>query len=423
MLTWNDIENQRRWMPVGRPTDAKAPALGYKTDDDTNWVEARYIKTPLAGLNFGPVDGLIGVDLDFKPDEAGSESDLEQAKLLLGGVKSGLLGAGLLCEVSYSGNGAHFFGLADDALMALFRDRESVKINVPLVRGKDKKAVAAVEVFGGGNAYIAVTRKWVTQPSVLRPITRALLNELLPVLSEDAAQRRLTNPATPQSGRKPQQDDVMRLQTLLLQIPVPADYDGWLKLASAAVNAGVSADVVEAWSATGAGYRRGEVTERARKGQMLREPQAGYLVSVAKGEGLAEPRCERRGGGVVFGRPADAGEVKPAFADLDTQPPTPAPMPVGDDDGIPVADWLLANPIPVGLDDWCEWCAEAGYYHRRNDGRCGSGIARVESSTQAGQFHSVNLATGRCDCDGFRYRGRCRHIVRAFVDTGVVAGV
>ena len=190
MTSWRQIEQQRRWMPVGRPDDPKAPAPGWQSDRPHNWMRFSDVRTALAGLNFGWADGLIGVDLDFKPGLAGSEQDLERAKRLLGHIRAGLSDAGLPVELSYSGKGLHYFGWADDDLMQAFRDRELTRFKHTLVpapppEGKD---VAGLEVYGGGNSYLSVTGRWVVAPAELPIISLSLLDSLFPAGWRDATQ-------------------------------------------------------------------------------------------------------------------------------------------------------------------------------------------------------------------------------------------
>lgn len=299
-MHWNDILDQRRWFPVGRPTDAKAPAPGFKTDNPACWLGYDDVQTPMAGLNFGPVDGLVGLDLDYKPGE-GTADEAALAMRRLGEIRRGLVDLGLTGELSHSGKGMHFFAEADGALLTALRGNARVKVR--LVAGRARRDVAAVELFGGGNAYIAVTGRWTDYdpPDTLPVLTLAALRSLLPEWEQQVmAGPGASPPPSVQPGLSAPSpavnaDDAMRARQLLACLPVPGDYDSWLDAVSAFKTAGVSMEEVERWSSFGPNYRTGEV---ARKwGHTLREPSMGWLVSYAQHCGVAVPRSQYGGGG------------------------------------------------------------------------------------------------------------------------------
>ena len=292
--TWAQVCESPRWMPIGTARDPKAPAVGYRSnspagDVDNNiqpWLAYGEVYTALAGLNFGPADGLIGLDLDAKPELAQSPDDVAAGRRLCGVIANGL--PACPAELSHSGRGVHLFGWADFALIEWLAG--VARRPITLVPGRERKAAYALEVFGGGNAYIAVTGRWIAGRSPnAEPLPQIRLAELQGLCGElwpASDQPRL--PAPP-----PASDEPNRLLGYLLQIPVPADYDDWLKLASAAVNAGIAAAQVEAWSAGGRSYKPGEIMRRAAKDTLLGRPSAGYVVEVAKAHGVDV----RRGGG------------------------------------------------------------------------------------------------------------------------------
>ena len=289
-MNWNDILDTPRWFPVGRPTDPKAPAPGFRTDNPDGWVYHCDVGTPMAGLNFGPVDGLLGLDLDYKPGE-GSDADAAAGRERLAEIRAGLMELGLPCELSHSGLGMHFFAEADAGLLAAIRGNARVKVR--LVAGHARKDVAAVEIFGGGNAYIAVTERWVDYdaPGDLPILSLGALRSLLP----EWERQTLAGPRAPAPSHQPglaapavNSDDAMRARQLLAYLPVPSDYDDWLAAVSAFKSAGVSCEEVERWASVGPKYQAGEV---ARKwGHTLRDPSMGWLVSYARHCGLDIPR-------------------------------------------------------------------------------------------------------------------------------------
>ena len=194
-------------MPIGRASDAKAPASGYTIDAPQGWLPRREVTTALAGLNFGPRDGLVGIDLDFKPDLAPDENALTKAKNALGDIARALPG---IAEVSWSGKGLHIFAWGAPDLLEWIGTKSLQRIviapGVPRPDGKAGKRLAAVEVFGGGNAQIAVSERWVRG--------RAPTAEPLPVLDlaalrdavGEAWQAQQAQPRLPESGtgRRPQ---------------------------------------------------------------------------------------------------------------------------------------------------------------------------------------------------------------------------
>ena len=295
-MHWDEICEMRRWMPIGRRSDPKAPAAGYATDmpdGGTNarghetkpWLTWDEITTPLAGLNFGPRDGLLGIDLDFKPAEAADDETVARAKKRLGEVRAGLQGCGLAAEISHSGLGVHLFGWMGDGLREAMGN--NARIPVVLERGVKKKAVAAVELFGAGNAYIAVSNRWVhgKRPEVLPTVGLEMLQQILPEWQVTGG---LAPPPAPPPRREPErQDGAERMLTILRRTPVPADYDDWLKAVSAALAAGIAPDDIEAWCATGPKYRAGEVYEKV--GHEMKTVSAGWLVSYARAQGVEIP--------------------------------------------------------------------------------------------------------------------------------------
>ena len=290
-MNWLDIQYTPRWFPIGRSTDPKAPAPGYRTDMPSGgvtkngatvkpWMTYEDVSTELAGLNFGPVNGLIGIDLDFKPGEAPDSAAVPRAKKRLGEVRRALQRLGLPAEKSHSGLGVHLFAEAGGPLLDAIRGK--ARIPVMLERGAKKKAVAAVELFGGGNAYIAVTDRWLNGEPNNLPILS--LGDLQDILPEWQWETPLMPPSRTARRYPDRETDSERMLKILRECPVPQNYDDWLKAVSAALSAGISPDDVEAWSATGANYKPGEVY--AKVGHEMNSPTAGWLVSYARAQGL-----------------------------------------------------------------------------------------------------------------------------------------
>lgn len=50
----------------------------------------------------------------------------------------------------------------------------------------------------------------------------------------------------------------------------------------------------------------------------------------------------------------------------------------------------------------------------------GEPLALVPSSSVPGKFHVSTLT--RCDCKGFTYRGKCRHVVTVQAERGIADG-
>ena len=297
-MDWEDVCATRRWMPIGRRSDPKAPAEGYQSampDGGADrwgqpvrpWLIYDDVRTKLAGLNFGAVDGLVGIDLDFKPGEAPDDAAVAGAKQRLGEIRSALCGLGLRPELSHSGHGMHFFAASDDALLAAIRGM--ARIPVTLVAGRRKKATAACEIFGGGNAYIAVTDRWIggSRPGALPILALDALRRILPEWSD-----RPVSPA-PMPHTAPE-DEIERLTAILRRVPVPADYDTWLRCVSAALNAGIEYDAIVSWSQTGPNYRPGEIDRKM--GHQMRHIGAGWLIRYAQAQGVYVAQRGGRGG-------------------------------------------------------------------------------------------------------------------------------
>ena len=298
-MDWETVCATRRWMPIGRRSDPKAPAEGYQSampDGGTDrwgqpvhpWLIYDDVPTKLAGLNFGPVDGLVGIDLDFKPGEAPDDAAVARARQRLGEIRSALSGLGLRPELSHSGQGMHFFAASDDALLDAIRGM--ARIPVPLVAGRRKKAVAACEIFGGGNAYIAVTDRWVdgSPPGALAFLPLDALRRILPEWSD-----RPVSPPPAANAARPE-DEISRLTAILQRVPVPADYDTWLRCVSAALNSGIDYDAIVGWSQTGSNYHPGEIDRKV--GHQMRYIGAGWLIRYAQAQGVYVAQRGGRGG-------------------------------------------------------------------------------------------------------------------------------
>ena len=301
-MQWSMVLATRRWFPIGRQSDPKAPASGYATDMPDGgenargyrirpWMRHHEVPTGMAGLNFGPTDGLVGIDLDFKPGEAPSDDAVDRARQRLGEIRSALTALGLRPELSHSGKGMHFFAVADEPLLTAIKGM--ARIPVPLVAGRRKKATAACEIFGGGNAYIAVTQRWIGDAPDELPVLS--LDDLRRILPEwQGQQQQALAPARPtprrESPRPEQGDEATRLWDIMRQCPVPASYDDWCKIVSIGLKAGISPDAIDGWSATGPSYRPGEV--HAKVGHEMASPGPGWLISYARACGVQVGRQE-----------------------------------------------------------------------------------------------------------------------------------
>ena len=297
---WWDVRAERRWMPIGRQDDPKAPAYGYATNrpdggvDEKGrqympWMPAAQVSTPMAGLNFGPVDGLVGIDMDYKPKLARDKESKKRAHQRMGEIKTGLLALGLKPELSHSGVGRHFFAMADAELLAELKRRGARSKAVIVAGERGKKEVAAVEMFGGGNAYIAVTWNWEDgEPDELPVLT---LEQLLRVVPEwkpaesgqHAGQQSFGS--WPPSGAAFREDDVEYATRVLLETEPPDDYGDWVKVLGAAKASGVSLEDADRWSRAGAKYQPGEVDQRW-SGLGGNGVSIGTLVDFAKSQGV-----------------------------------------------------------------------------------------------------------------------------------------
>ena len=290
-MEWQDIEQQLRWMPLGRKGDLKAPAEGYKTNDPSNWMRRGEVTGELAGLNFGkqvgqdaPPFDLVGIDLDFKPELAPDEATLQDAKTRLNACLQGLPG---LVEVSQSGKGRHIFGVPDAQLRGWVG--KTARKTVPLAAGvteyrglPNKKACAAVEVFGGGNAQIAVTDRWgkgrgPQAGESLPEITLVALAGVLGDLMPKPMQKRVGGGPGARVGRvgvagkvgddgawRPHgqvvdQDVCDELAEVAQALQLPGDYETWWRLGAAAHAGGMTESEFDAWSARSPNYTAGAV--------------------------------------------------------------------------------------------------------------------------------------------------------------------
>ena len=283
-ITWGELKAQPRFMPIGRPDDPKALASGYRSNDPSNWTPFARVRTPMVGINFQPQD-IVALDLDFKPDLVSDAQTEQDCRSRLRAVAAEFP----LCqkEVSHSGHGVHIFGQPDDLLRSWLTRQDKARIPVVLARSAPdsngrRKVACAVEVFGGGPAYIAMTSGWIgpapEDSTYLRVITLDALFDALPELREQPNQPAFNDPP-------PFHDpDVDKARRILAAAPVPPDYDDWLKAASAFANSGVPLEEIDAWSQGGTSYTKGEVFKRA--GKFLRSPGIGWLVSWAKALGI-----------------------------------------------------------------------------------------------------------------------------------------
>ena len=395
-MQWAMVLATRRWFPIGRQSDPKAPASGYATDMPAGgenargyrirpWMRHHEVPTGMAGLNFGAVDGLVGIDLDFKPGEAPSDDAVDRARQRLGEIRSALTALGLRPELSHSGKGMHFFAMADEPLLTAIKGM--ARIPVPLVAGRRKKATAACEIFGGGNAYIAVTQRWIGDAPDELPVLS--LDELRRILPEWQGQtQQALAPARPAPRREQHhpEDDATRLWDIMRQCPVPAVYDDWVKIVSIGLRAGISPDAIDAWSQTGPSYRPGEV--HAKVGHEMSAPSAGWLIRYAQAHGV---QVGRQASGPVTDD--DIGRRRDAAFERARQEMAEEEAASGGDcsecgDPTPMRQLIrgkcrlcrhLARFGVAGADaPWCERCAPRGHYHRVGAGRCVTGSDACE---------------------------------------------
>ena len=125
-MDWDSVCEMRRWMAVGRTSDPKAPAAGYRTDMDGGtdqwgrpvkpWLRYDDVPTPLAAVCFAPRDGLFAIDLDFRRRPLTPRFSANMAKQRLGEIRSALTALGVPAALSSSGQGMHFFAEAEPAL-------------------------------------------------------------------------------------------------------------------------------------------------------------------------------------------------------------------------------------------------------------------------------------------------------------------
>lgn len=282
-MNWAEIELQRRWMPLGRPEDAKAPAPGYRTNQPDGWMLRRDVNGAMAGVNFG-FGGLLGLDFDMKPDL------LEDAGPIWEVFRTVLQALPGPVERSYSGNGAHLFAIPDAALEAELRQVARKPYVLEWHKGdKGWRPAAAVELFGCGNAYIAVTDHWLKSrmPSELPVISGDLLwavLDALPVKEKPKTRKGRSGAGAPKS-RDSAYD---KLMPVLAQLPVPGEYMEWLGMVSSLKAAGFSQMEVEDWSSNGPAYKAGEVY--LKWDHTLSEYTAGTAIAAAQDAGLIKRR-------------------------------------------------------------------------------------------------------------------------------------
>lgn len=292
MTQWSDVQAQRRWMPIGRADDPKAPAEGYKSNAPAGWLRRLDVRTPLAGINFG-FGGLLALDFDMKPellDANGRAAIGAEFRRVMDALPGPI-------EVSHSGNGAHLFAIPDADLAAELAD--VARKPYVLARHKGEKGystAAAVELFGCGNAYIAATESWVGErvPSgalpVIAPAHLWSVLDALPVVAKPTEARRRNASQMPMPTPPPgaYADAYAKLAPVLSQIPVPGDYFEWLGLVSSLASAGFGEAEIETWSAGGPSYVKGEV---ARKwGHLLAKYSPATAIAAAQDAGLLPRR-------------------------------------------------------------------------------------------------------------------------------------
>lgn len=221
--------------------------------------------------------------------DAAAYSDAKKDKLQAV-MPAGIFTGGKSREHFGRGNGLYVLDFDDlaahgyepAALVALLRELPEVALAAVSVGGDGVFALVALWPELGGDA--ALKQAW---PAMVAWCEARGLPSTKPVLDpsgKDIARKRFVShdpaaylapmvnaaihwqaeaPAAPMATAPPPPATV-EAASALNAIPVPQDYDDWLRLLIAAHRAGLPEAVIDAWSSRGAKYRPGEVTERLR---------------------------------------------------------------------------------------------------------------------------------------------------------------